>query len=343
MLGAPIRNLQSSMLSPTSILRLPYDASLTLAGIEYAKKSLHYTYNRMHLGAAARLRKIVAGVAVELAFQHWLDANGVNYDRLGMTAFTEKDKYDLRLGGRRCDVKSFLLSDRQKIAALRRDPAWLLDATALVPEDQFQSKSLDESDFYLFGFLAGRETRRSDEVHKAVQAELPVYLLHTFAEAEWLGANDWHSLGRLALKADTRRPLEVELGGQNEAREAIVERIHLEPRTRAETQGEFCSLLYLHAPRLPGGALEVHSPLLKTTRLIRPVEWQNIWIYGYEIFLAGWLTKAEFRARSRKLPAGSPVKQYPRTQTDNRALSVRDLRPIAELAELVKNSEWGKR
>ncbi len=331
------------MLSPTSILRLPYDASLTLAGIEYAKKSLHYTYNRMRLGAAARLRKIVVGVAVELAFQHWLDANGVPYDRLGMTAFTEKDKYDLRLGGRRCDLKSFLLNDRQKITALRRDPAWLLDCAALVPEDQFQGKSLEESDFYLFGFLAGRETRRSDEVRRALQAELPVYLLHTFTEAEWLGANNWRSLGRLALRADTRRPLEVELGGQNAAREAFVERIHLEPRTQTETQNEFYSLLYLHAPRLPGGRLGVRSPTLKITRLIGPAEWQNIWIYGYEVFLAGWLTKSEFRARSRKLPAGSPVKQYPRTQTDNRALPVRDLRFIAELAELVKNSEWGKR
>jgi hypothetical protein len=331
------------MLSPASILRLPYDASLTLAGIEYAKKSLHYTYNRMRLGAAARLRKIAVGVAVELAFQHWLDANSVPYDRLGMTAFTEKDKYDLRLGGRRCDLKSFLLNDRQKITALRRDPAWLLDCAALVPQDQFQGKSLEESDFYLFGFLAGRETRRGDEVRKALQAELPVYLLHTFTEAAWLGANDWRSLGRLALRADTRRPLEVELGGQNAAREAFVERLHLEPRAPTETQNEFYSLLYLHALRLPGGRLGVRSPALKVTRLVGPAEWQNIWIYGYEVFLAGWLTKSEFRARSRKLPAGSPVKQYPRTQTDNRALPVRDLRPIAELAELVKNSEWGRK
>ena len=98
------------MLSSSSILRLPYDASLTLAGIEYAKKSLHYSYNRMHLSRTARLRKIVMGVAVELAFRRWLDANGVPYDLLGATAFTEKDKYDLRLGGRRCDLKSFLIS-----------------------------------------------------------------------------------------------------------------------------------------------------------------------------------------------------------------------------------------
>jgi hypothetical protein len=330
------------MLSPASILRLPYDPSLTLAGIEYAKKSLHYTYNRMHLSEAARLRKIVAGVAVELAFRRWLDANGVAYDLLGATGFTEKDRYDLCLGGRRCDLKSFLISNRDKITTLRRDPAWLLEAAALVPEDQFNSDKLAENDFYLFGFLAGLETRQSSELKKVIASEQDYYLLYALTDAHWLGQKKWRSLGRLVFKSNTRRPIEVEVGGQNEKREAVVERLRLEPRTRAETQTEFFSLLYLHVPRLPGGVVGVHSPALHDTCLVGPLQWTNIWVYGMEIFLAGWLTKTEFRARSRRLPAGSQVKQYPRTQTDNRAALVRDLRPIEELAQLVKQSAWGR-
>ncbi len=331
------------MLSPASLLRLPYDRTLTLAGIEYAKKSLHYTYNRMHLSEAARLRKIVAGVAVELAFRRWLDANGVAYDLLGATGFTEKDKYDLRLGGRRCDLKSFLLSHRAKISALRRDPAWLLDAAALVPEDQFEGHALSENDFYLFGFLAGLETRDSGDLKKVIANGQDFYLLYTFTEAPWLGQRHWRSLGRLTLKSNTRGPIEVEVGGQNEKREAVVERIALKPHTRAETQSEFFSLLYLHVPRLPGGVIGVRCPALGETRLIAPPEWKNIWVYGMEVFMTGWLTKAEFRARGRRLPAGASVKQYPRTQTANRAVLVKDLRPIEELARLVKNSEWGRK
>jgi len=61
-----------------------------------------------------------------------------------------------------------------------------------------------------------------------------------------------------------------------------------------------------------------------------------------EIFIAGWLTKAEFRAQSRRLPRGAPVKMYPRTQTDNRAALVQDLRPVDELITLVKQSAWGR-
>jgi hypothetical protein len=330
------------------ILRLPYDASLTLAGIEYAKKSLHYTYNRMHLAPAARLRKIVAGVAVELALRRWLQAQDVPFDLLGATHFTEKDRYDLRLGGRRCDVKSFLISDRSQISALRRDPAWLAGAEALVPEDQFQSDRLGEQDIYLFGFLAGLETRTAPELEKALLAEQPVYLIHTLSQPRWRGtgapasspaaAGAWRSLGRLLFKADTPEPIDLEAGGQGADHAGQVERLRLAPRERTASAAEFYTLLYLHVPEMPGGPVGVRSPALSETVVIQPGEWQNIWIYGIEVFLAGWLPKAEFRALSRRLPRGSAVLQYAATQTTNRAVAVPQLRPVAELAGMVR--EW---
>ncbi len=329
------------------ILRLPYDASLTVAGIEYAKKSLHYTYNRMRLAPGARLRKIVAGVAVELAFRRWLQAQDVAFDLLGATPFTEKDKYDLRLGGRRCDVKSFLISDRSQITALRRDPAWLNAAEALVPEDQFQSDRLGEQDIYLFGFLAGLETRSAADLQQALRAEQPVYLIHTLTQPRWrgatsaaeAGASPWRSLGPLLFKADTPGPIELEAGGQVANHAGWVERVQLAPRVRTAAKAEFYTLLYLHVPRLPGGPVGVRSPVLGETVIIEPGEWVNIWVYGIEVFLAGWLPKADFRALSRRLPRGSAVLQYPRTQTENRAVPVTQLRPVSELADIVK--KWG--
>jgi hypothetical protein len=328
-----------------SILRLPYDSSLTVAGIEYAKKSLHYTYDRMRLAPGARLRKIVAGVAVELAFRRWLQAQDVPFDLLGATPFTEKDKYDLRLGGRRCDVKSFLISDRKQIATLRRDPAWLDAAEALVPEDQFQSDRLGEQDIYLFGFLAGLETRGAKDLQQALRAEQPVYLIHALSQPRWSGApfgpgaGLWRSLGQLLFKADTPRPIELEAGGQMGDHAGRAEQLRLVPRVRTATQAEFYSLLYIHVPRLPGGPVGVRSPVLRETVVIQPGDWVNIWVYGIEVFLAGWLPKADFRALSRRLPRGSAVLQYPRTQTENRAVPVTQLRPVGELAEMVRKWE----
>lgn len=324
------------MIAATDLLRLPYDDTLTRAGVEYAKKSLHYTYDRMHLNLGARLRKIVAGVAVELAFRRWLDAQEVPYDLLGTTAFTEKDRYDLRLGGRRCDLKSFLISRRESITELRRDPGWLLDAAALVPEDQLLGHSLNDGDLYAFGFLAGLEARQREDVAKAVQAGRPLELVASPDADAWLGRGPWRSLGKLALKTDLLTPLEVEIGGQGADHGALVERLLLPPRERVETQHEFYSLLHLRLDRLPEGQLGVRSPALRETHLIAPTHWHNIWVYGLEIIIAGWLTKGDFRSHSRRLPAGARVKQYAHTQTVNYALDVRHLRPITELAARVK-------
>ncbi len=330
------------MLTPLDLLRLPYDDTLTRAGVEYAKKSLHYTYNRMHLDLGARLRKIVAGVSVELAFRRWLDANAVPYDLLGATAFTERDKYDLRLGGRRVDLKSFFLTERESISALRRDPGWLLDAHALVPEDQFNSPKLDDGDVYVFGFLAGLEARQSADTAKALAAGQPTEMVASFSDDDWLGRHHWRSLGALALLNAGPLPLEVELGGQGQDRAALVEAVVLPPERKMTASGRYYALLYLQAARLPEADVEVSSPALKRARLLHSADWHNIWVYGMDVFIAGWLTKAELRERGRRLPAGARVKQYPHTQVPNRGLLVRDLRPITELAERIKAFARGR-
>jgi hypothetical protein len=324
------------MLFHADLLRLPYDDTLTRAGVEYAKKSLHYTYNRMHLPPGPRLRKIVAGVAVELAFRRWLDANEVPYDLHGVTAFTEKDKYDLRLGGRRVDLKSFFLTDREAITALRRDPGWLLDAEALVPEDQLASAKLDDGDVYVFGFLTGLEARQQADTRQAEAAGQPLELVATLADDVWLGRSKWRTLGALALKSNCGAPLELEVGGQARDRGALAETLILPPGTRVVAQHRYYALLYLRAFRAPEAEVGVHSPNLQRTHVVRPVDWHNIWVYGMDVFVAGWLTKGELLARGRRLPAGARVKQYPRTQTANRSVLVQDLRPVAELAARIK-------
>jgi hypothetical protein len=281
----------------------------------------------------------VAGKAVELAFRRWLEAERLTYDLLGATHFTERDRYDLRLAGRRCDVKSFLISDPAKITALRRDPGTLLAAEALVPEDQLHSESMSENDLYVFGFLAGLETRGMEALQKTLAAEQPVYLLHPVSPTHWRGARGaWRPLGRLLLKADTTEALELEVGGQDQSHGALAQQLRLAPRTRTALPGEYYALLYLHAGRMPGGTVGVHSPALRETLLVAKNDWANIWVYGQEIFIAGWLTKAEMRARGRRLPAGAAVWQYPRTQTDNRAVPVAQLRPVGELNGLVERA-----
>lgn len=324
------------MLSASDIVTLPYDTQFSRAGVQYARHSLNFTYNRMRLNAGDRLRKIVAGIAFEMATRRWLEGMSIRYNRLGATAFTDADRFDLAVGGRRCDLKSSLIYDKRKIMDLHADAGWVLDALALVPEDQFESERMTEHDIYVFGFVTGLEARHSDDTEKALARQLPVYLMHPLPREAWGGGAQWGSLGGVAIKSNASKPIAVEVGGQNRGRESVRERIKLSPRVRSELKTDFYSLLYLRVPCLPDAQIAVHSATLDEMYMVDPSDWANIWVYGQRVYVCGWMNKHDFRACSQHLPAQSPAKQYRHTATNNRALPISDLRPMGELAELAQ-------
>ena len=49
------------------------------------------------------------------------------------------------------------------------------------------------------------------------------------------------------------------------------------------------------------------------------------------MLLLGWITRGEFRTRSKLIAQGRRVFQFDRTKTRNLAVSVSNLKPIAEL------------
>jgi hypothetical protein len=69
-------------------------------------------------------------------------------------------------------------------------------------------------------------------------------------------------------------------------------------------------------------------------------DWGNIWIYGMDILLAGYLTREEFNHKASFLREGAHVFQYEKTRTKNLAVSVCDLKPVSDLLERVK--KWNQ-
>ena len=118
------------MLIPSDLIKLPYTPDLTQAGIAYACRSLAHTYDRMGGSQYDRLRRIGTGIAGELAFRRLLVQEEVPHDVLGATHFTEPDRYDIALGGRRCDLKGYVLSQKRKISQIRRQPDLFTALTA---------------------------------------------------------------------------------------------------------------------------------------------------------------------------------------------------------------------
>jgi hypothetical protein len=330
------------MINPGDFIRLPYTRDLTEGGIAYAVRSLPHTYDRMGGSLYSRLRRIVGGVAAELSFRRYLGEKSVPFDVKGMTPFTDPDKYDVSLGGHRCDLKTFVTSKRNQITAMRRNPSLVLRAPALIPADQFAGENHSDQDLYLFAFLLGLTTNSSEEIQTAVKADQPIYLIHPM-RSEWSRPAIWAPLGKISLKSECSTPVTVEIGGQDGEREFVTQKYTLEPLTRVVVDLPLYSLAYLHVESIPDARIGVHSSARGEIYLIQPHDWGNIWIYGMETWLTGYIAREEFRRKASTIFAGSRVFQYSKTQTKNMSVPVADLRPLDELFERVKVWEEKKK
>jgi len=97
----------------------------------------------------------VANVAVELTIRRFLTEQDVPFEIKGSRPFAEPERYDVSLGGRRCDIKSSLISRREQVKEMKRNPAVILNAPALVPSDQNAGEGHSDRNIYLFAFYQG--------------------------------------------------------------------------------------------------------------------------------------------------------------------------------------------
>jgi hypothetical protein len=327
------------MITSSDLLHLPYTRDLTEGGIAYALRSLPYIYNRPGGSVYDRLCRLVASASVELAFRHYLSEQKIPFDIKGALPFTEHERYDVMLGGHRCELKSFLISHRDQISQVRYNPQILLRAPALVASDQHAGQNHSGNDLYLFAFLFGLIADTSSDLQKVIGSGQPYHLVHVMPEV-WSRPSQWNPLGGLVLKSEAEEQITLEIGGQDEARQMRSCALELPPRTRVQLDQELFSVAYLHAKSSPGphGRIGIHSPVRKETYMIGPSDWGNIWVYGMDILLAGYLAREEFSRRATFIQAGSHVFQYNVTHVKNLAVPMSDLKPLAELFERTRLS-----
>jgi hypothetical protein len=318
------------MLTTADLLRLPYTPDLTEGGIAYALRSLNYSFDRAGSSPYDRLRRVVASVAVELAFRRYLSQNNIPFEVKAAAPFTDRERYDVSLGGRRCDLKSYLISHRSQIMEMRRDPSVLLGASALVSADQHAGDGHLRNDIYIFGFLAGLTAASQADLKKAIETKQPHYLVHAMPE-NWRKPASWNPLGALTLKSDSAEELLVEINGQAKAREMKRKVISLPPKTKVAVDESFYSISNIHIRRMADARVGVKCESIKEAHVIQPAEWGNIWVYGMEIFLAGYFSYEEFGQRAVALAPNSKVFQYEHTRVKNLSLPVSNLKPMKKL------------
>jgi hypothetical protein len=324
------------MLSTSNLLHLPYTPDLTEGGIAYALLSLPYanlSYDR--------IRRVVASAIVELAFRRYLSQQDIPFDITAATPFTDPTRHDVSLGGHRCDIKSFLISHRDQVAEIRRDPGILFNAPALIPSDHHASNGYLDNDLYLFAFLSGMIAASQNDLKKIVETNQPHYLMHVMPE-KWRKPFNWNPLGPLVLKSESDAEMLIEISGQDSGRRNLTRLVKLPPKTRVTMDVSFYSVTALHVKNIPSARLGIHNPAYKETYVVPPLEWKNIWVYGMDIWLAGYVEREEFSRRASFIYSGSRVFQYNHTKTKNLAVPISELRPLKDLFERVKDWDENK-
>lgn len=318
------------MLTPADFLRLPYTPDLTEGGVEFALRSLAYSHEREGRSPYGRLRRLVANVVVEVAFRRHLSQNGIPFDVKASTPFTDRERFDVVLDGRRCDIKSFLISHREQIQQIRKNPAVLLDAHALVPSDSHAGDGHSYNDIYLFAFMNGLVAASQTDLQKAIAKKQPHYLVYAMP-VMWRKPVNWNPLGVLTLKSESAEELIVEVNGQDEAREMKREVISLPPGVKVTLDKSYYSITALHVRRVPEARVGIRCERWNETHLITPYDWSNIWVYGMDILMAGYATYEEMGQRAILLPPNSKTFQYERTHVKNLALPVSKLKPMKKI------------
>jgi hypothetical protein len=310
---------------------LPYDSQFSYAGVQYACKSLSLAYSRMIIEDPDTLRGLVTGVALEMAARRWLEEQPVRYNRLSAAAFTDPRRFDLAIGGRRCNLKSILIANKREITRLHAHPGELLKIQVAIPIEELETDQMNEQDIYLFGFVTGLSARHPADTEKALASEQPVYLMRGLPAGTWGGASPWQSLGGLVLKSNARETMHIEVSGLGANREPLLDKLELPPRVRTSVNADYFAVQYLRVDRPPDGEVGLHSPALGLTELIAPTDWWNIWVYGMRVYLCGWISKHDFRAESQR-----PDATFPPAVARNRVLPISALQPMSTLATLAK-------
>jgi hypothetical protein len=328
------------MLSVDDLVIIPYTSDLTQAGIAFACQTLpgETQHNRSEI--FRRLRRLVIQQAAELAFRRHLSKSNVPHNLATSKSFSDPSRACAVIGGRCCDVYGYEIFHKGEIHQLHRDPQRLLTISTPVPSTDLSSQQRSDSDLIIVTFVTGLITPNLRETQKAASAGRPLFLIYPLP-AVWSRRSSWSDLGYLTCKSESNRPLALTLVGQSEDRSFQTEGLNLPTLCKLKTHSLFYSLTYLQLDEIPSGRLGVYSQKLRKTLIIIPFEWGNIWVYGMQIYLAGWITRGEFKKNARPYPSDRSGWQPVSSIDKQLAMPVAELHPLEELFS--KAIDWGNR
>jgi hypothetical protein len=287
------------MLRSSDFILLPFPPDLTPAGIAVASRRLAYSRLTNESMPINQLRLDVAHACVELAFRRYLQERQVQFQNEETYPFSDPERITLALGGRRTDIETSLIAEREAVKRVMNDPGTLLSLPIQMPARLQPEDLRSGNDLTIFAFLAAGIHGKREELVRAAQNGEPFLCSHIMPEV-WHHPNAKTSPGLLSLRYYGESPVAIELYGLDLQREPCVERLTLDPQTRVDSRAAYLSVSCMHASAIPTARVEIHSPVHRGAYTIMPLQWSNVWVYGQEIILAGYLPSEEIWAIARQ-------------------------------------------
>jgi len=319
-----------------ALIRIEYTPDLAEAGVREVARALAFPARFPHLDGFDQMRQRVADNIVSLAFRRYLVRQEIPHQTVESASFTEPDQFDIAFGGRRCVLFAQLICQRELIQQVNRAPELLLQGNVYLPEGGMAAAYRDV-DIYLFVYLTALVTHSRDEVDKAHLAGQPLYIAHQMP-ARWSMPKIWQPFGEVACKADTMENVWLELHGQDKRQAYHLQNLVLPPRQRISGSSSFFTIGAVHTDVIPSGPVGLFSPALSETYLISPHQWGNIWVYGLNLYLAGYTTQAEFNRLAQRVDAEQVAAVTPCAQSVSfMSIPQAALRPVADLFVRARN------
>jgi hypothetical protein len=290
------------MVRTTDFIRLPYPPDLTQAGIAVANRRFALSSGLNESNDIDRLRLEVARAGVALAFRRYLRDQRIPYQSQEIQPFTEPEQITVILGGRRVELETRLITNQKRLKHLLPNPDHSLEASILISARLHSSESHSATDLAVFAFAAARVTNDRRDLQQIAESGKPFLCNHIMPEA-WRQPELREAPGQLSFRYQAEAPFVLNLHGLGLQQERCVEQIVLQPQTWIESQYMYRSVTCLQSGAIPTARLEVQCRTHRRTYTIMPMQWSNLWVYGQEIIIAGYLPFEEIRSFARAAPS----------------------------------------
>jgi len=331
-----------------------FSKSEWLKGMEYAKTSWKYTYNRMgESSITKRLERIALGLGIgEPAFKYFLNNEKIKFDLSGRTLWYQSDLNDFMVNSLKIDAKVHFLNEDYKfvqknfISKTEKDKInhILNNCYCLVPSGKTGQLN---KDIYCFVLAEGKWVTkdRLDLFTNYQTSNLEV--VHLFWDYKWTNNNtnktksdfdpNGKKLGKLKItKADPNDNIKFKLYGTSRHTEFYSEIIEIKKGEKFKyTKGEFdnvfsCSQLL----KEPKKQIIVESEKINFSE---PIDnWKKLKFQCSKISILGFTSKKDLQIKGISVPRYHKESGfYSDTGTPNLKIKTKDLMPMSEFKKFV--------